>query len=218
MRSWKGLINFLISSIMKKIMKLIPLFLLFIWMTTAKAQEISILESFTGYEKGGDVYLNWVISAGNTCNGILIYRAINNLPFEKVGEIPGVCGNSSSSQAFDFIDTDPVVNSKNNYRLDLGGNEISNTVTVEIIDIANAGYQLRPNPVSGNVQVYFDNMNRKLHQLLMYDLNGLLLATFISDTRYFSIDLNTYPNGQYFFSITNQEGEIQSGGKLLVQH
>ncbi len=86
------------------------------------AQHNPIPGNFSLFENNGKVYLNWSIVSGSTCNGIQIYRSTDSVMFTQVGNIPGICGSSSSAISYNFIDDNPVKNKVNYYRLELGNN------------------------------------------------------------------------------------------------
>jgi len=100
------------------------------------AQNHPILGKFSISENNGDVYLSWSIIAGSSCNGIQIYRSIDSINFSQIGDIPGVCGSVDFTQTYDFTDNNPVKNKVNYYRLELGNQDFSQIVSIEIIDIS----------------------------------------------------------------------------------
>ena len=105
--------------------KIIKLFLcLLLQAATANvfAQHNSILDNFTVFENNENVYLNWTIISGSTCNGIQIYRSTDNLSFTQIGSIARICGSSSQPRNYAFTDNNPEKNKFNCYRLELGGN------------------------------------------------------------------------------------------------
>ena len=205
------------KSICNKRKLLLLFFILFAWIKSF-SQNNPILDSFKAINNNGKVYLNWVISSGSTCSGIQIYRSTDSQQFEIIWDIPGVCGSSSSPQAYDFTDINPVKNRINYYRLELGGNGSSEIVSVEIIDINDGGFQIRPNPVSEKARIYFANDKNRLHYLWFHSVNGTCISSMSSKEDYFDFDSSDFSNGLYLFTITNDEGTIQIKDKILVQH
>lgn len=182
------------------------------------SQHNPILENFSVREVSGDVFLSWTIVSGNTCNGIRIYRSVDGVQFSEIGDIAGVCGSTSSPTPYDFLDSNPTKNSLNYYRLELGSNGSSEILVLEVIDIQNGGYKIRPNPVSTSAKIYFDNDNNVLHFLSLYNLNGQFIASLKSEDDYFDFDASQFMPGLYFFHIFNENLVDKAKGNILVQY
>ena len=182
------------------------------------AQFNSILNSFSASENNGNVYLSWQIVAGSTCNGIKIYRSANNISFVQIGDIPGICGNISFAQDYDFTDFEPIKNAVNYYRLELGNNGYSQVLAVEVIDIAKNGFQLRPNPAYGISKIIFENNNSLVHNFNIYNILGKLVFSVTGKEDFFEYDSNAFQNGTYFFTIALPGNDFILSGKLMVVH
>lgn len=202
-------------SVLKQL-KYLLLILFFLTVSGAHAQQNAILESFSGIENSGKCYLTWVISAGNTCNGIKIYRSVNQLPFEKIGEIPGICGNSSSSQQYTFIDLHPAINATNHYLLELGGDETSQVVSVNVIDLSDQGNQVRPNPVITDAKIFFNNKNKIPHYLNVFTMTGSFVSMQTTSSDYFNFRAPETGNNLYFFTIEDGNQKLKTSGKLVI--
>ena len=182
------------------------------------AQEATILDNFTASENNGKIFLRWVITSGSTCNGTKIFRSTDNLSFTQIGEISGVCGSSSFAKSYDFIDESPVDNLKNHYRLELGNNGYSKVVSLEITDLQNGGYQVRPNPVTSQAKIYFKNKNYENHQLKIHNQNGSFISSSYSNDDYFDFDATNLQSGIYIFTISKSGKPDKLSGKIVVQH
>lgn len=191
---------------------------LLITVTSGFSQSDSILDNFTVFENNGKVYLNWIIKSGRTCNGTQIFRSTDSLQFLKIGSIAGVCGSSTEPVPYNFTDDNPITNSVNYYRLELGSYGTSHVLSVEIIDIANDGYQIRPNPASTKTRIYFDNNSKQLHHFSLFNVNGFYCTSLISKDDYLDFDVSNLQNGIYFFTILNSENILKAKGKLNVVH
>lgn len=181
------------------------------------AQHNPILDNYFIAENNGKVFLNWTIVSGSTCNGIQIYRSTDNISYTQIGSIAGICGSSSSPVNYNFTDENPVKNKTNCYRLELGGNGSSEILSVEIIDIANGGYQIRPNPFSIQTKIYFDNNRKQKSQLSIFNLTGKLVFATSSNEDFFELNAIDFLSGIYFFSITTEENLPKASGKIEVQ-
>ena len=182
------------------------------------AQSHPILGKFYISENEGDVYLNWSIIEGSTCNGIQIYRSTDSTNFSQIGEIYGVCGSVSFEQPYDFTDNNPVKNKVNYYRLELGNQGFSQIVSVEIIDIESNGYQIRPHPANSETKIYFDNNTNREQQLILYNMNGIEVFTSTTKEDFFLLKTSFLQSGLYFFTISISGNPPTAQGKLLVQH
>ena len=184
----------------------------------ANAQSNPILDDFSILANNRKVYLNWIIKSGSTCNGIHIFRSANNSSFKEIGNIAGICGSVSSATPYNFVDQNPEKNTINFYRLELGNNGTSQTLSIEIIDIEKEGSQVRPNPVYNEAKIYFNNNTKVLNYLSVYNLSDKLIDELSSKENFFEIDSTNYSNGIYFFKIINKEKIIISKGKFIVAH
>ncbi len=182
----------------------------------ATAQADSILSYFSASENNGTVYLSWQIKSGSTCNGIQIYRSNDSLNFIQIGDFPGICGDISFAQDYNYTDHNPIKNSLNYYRLELGNNGYSQVVSVEVIDIAATGFQVRPNPATTQVEILFDNNNSIKHNLNLYSVTGALVFSTSGKQDYFELDTRALSNGTYLFTISNSANATNLQGKIMV--
>jgi outer membrane protein assembly factor BamB len=182
----------------------------------ASGQESPFLSNFTATEINGNVYLHWTINTGNTCNGISIQRSTDGILFTEIYNIAGVCGNIFSPQTYDHTDADPIANKISYYRLDLGNVGFSETVSIEIIDIAANGYQVRPNPFRNSAVIYFDNDSRHNQLFNVYNANGQLVYSIETNSDQISIPEGTLQTGLHIFKLTSEETKRSVLGKLLV--
>ncbi len=182
------------------------------------SQNNSIVESFFAIENNGEVFLSWKIIEGSTCNGIQILHSTDSLSFSEIGNIAGVCGSTTEPQYYNYTDETPEKNKYNYYRLSLGGNGYSEIISIELIDINNKEYQVRPNPVKNYAKIYFDNTNNsnKEYQLFLYNPWGDLLFSSSTSQEYFEVNLGDFNSGIYHFIILSSEKQKPIYGKLLV--
>ena len=186
--------------------------------TMASAQEQAILGRFSVSENKNDVYLTWSILAGTTCNGVQIYRSTDSINFTEVGRIIGVCGRFDFEEAFDFTDKNPVKNKINYYRLALGGQGLSEIVSVEIIDIESKGYQIRPHPANAETKFYFHNNTKQEQRFSLYNQNGIEVFTTTTKENFVQVNTAFLQSGLYLFNISTTGNPPTAKGKLLVQH
>jgi hypothetical protein len=182
----------------------------------AQAQFHPILDNFSAFEFEGNVYLSWTISRGSTCNGIDIERSDNNTNFSVIGDIPGVCGSADFAQSYDWIDRSPLLNATNYYRLELGLNGHSESVSVEVISLSNGNYQVRPNPIQDFGRIYFVNSGRREHTLQVYEISGRTVLQLTTLDNFFEPQVNRLSSGLYLFTIAAKDGSTAITGKFSV--
>jgi len=180
------------------------------------AQFHPMLDDFSVFEYNGEVYLSWTIGRGNTCNGIQIERSGNNQFFEVIGDIPGICGSAEFAQSYNWIDRTPLNNATNFYRLELGFNGHSESISVEVISLPEGGYQVRPNPMATNGLIYFRNSSGRPHQLEIFELSGRPVGQYTTTGNNFQIEASALSNGLYLFTIRNRENNSAISGKFSV--
>ena len=205
--------------VVKKRFALLKIMMVLCAMTTSGfSQSTTILDEFSASENNGTVYLYWIISSGSTCDGIKIFRSVDNLNFTQIGEIGGVCGSSSAPQPYSFVDENPQKNRTNYYRLELGYSGYSETIFLEITDLNEKGYQVRPNPVVDEAHIVFQNDLRKSCSITLYNLIGRKTASQSTKETSFNIGTLNLNNGMYVFIISSADNQIKIKGKIIVQH
>ena len=198
-------------------LKLLLFFLLILSATTIFAQHNPILANFTATENKGKVYLSWNIVSGSTCNGIQIYSSTDTVNYTPIGSIAGICGSSSAPISYSFTDIKPEKNKINFYRLELGNNGLSEIISVEIIDLNNNGYQIRPSPVIDKAKIYFNNDTKIKYQLSIYNLNSILIFAASTQDSFFEINTENFHSGIYLFTIATEGNLPKVVGKFMVQ-
>lgn len=182
-------------------------------LTSAQAQQETILDYFEATENQEKVLLKWAISRGETCNGISITRSTDSLFFESIGRIEGVCGSPEFQQPYSFVDEAPLKNQKNYYKLELGTSDFSNVISIKIIEKNEEGYQVIPQPIRNKGKIYFNNPDYEKAVLQVFQLNGQQLYEETSQVDYFKLHINNYPQGLYLFSIHTKNQTIK--GKFI---
>lgn len=196
---------------MKQI-SLIILLLAGVWQLTAQT---TVLTQFSGFQQSTAVQLSFTISGGNTCQGTEIERSPDSIHFTTIGSIAGICGSNEKDETYTFIDTAPVENQKNYYRILLGQLGYSPVIGIPFFSFEQ-GIVLMPNPAMENTTLYFPNESKELLELNLYDASGRL--TFTAATRLSSYVLETshYPGGIYLMVI-RQEGISLYKSRLMIQ-
>jgi hypothetical protein len=179
-----------------------PFILVALWLlpSSGALAQADFAEHFIAAANKNKVYLQWTILSGNTCNGMLIFRSADNIHFNQIDEIFGVCGSEDSAQTFQYTDEQPEINKTNFYKIQFGfsGNTISQSVFV----LAQGGVTLLPNPASSSAQLYFDNSQGQLTTFALYDISGRMLQSMETKNNQVEIDLQGIPAGLYGYLLT----------------
>lgn len=185
-----------------------------------------LLDDFKAFKDRNTVVVTWVMGAGNSCVGVGIYRATDNVNFELIGEYKGICGSVSEPTNYSFVDEKPIANSINYYRLQLGfSGQTDRSVSVDFKDFSKRSYQVNPNPFINSTNISFQNDANAKHTLKLYDSIGReLLSQYSSDDTFF-IDL-VYGRGDnfvlpwptsgiHYFVILDVYGQVVTSGSLF---
>lgn len=179
----------------------------------SSAQEVD-LDYFTLDKNNDNILIKWAITRGQTCNGILITRSTDSVNFARIGEIEGVCGSPEFQQPYSFIDENPIYNKKVFYRLELGIRDFSEIISIEFIKKNEAGYQVRPQPITDNARIFFDNPQFLNYELSIYNLNSQIIYQSETNSDNFNLQTQSWPSGIYVFLIKSDKESIK--GKLVI--
>lgn len=184
--------------------------------STLHAQQLPYLNTFSATETNGQVYLNWIIASGNTCDGVRVYRSADGIEYNQIGDIGGICGSPYSAVSYEFWDTMPLLNTLSYYKLELGNLGFSHTEELTVYDFSKQGYQLIPHPFRGGGVIAFNNPASETWKLLIFTLDGRLAWEAEHNGRTFSIPAGKLKTGTYVFQLVSQHQNKKLSGKLLV--
>jgi hypothetical protein len=175
------------------------------------AQEDPLLQ-FSAMQIENRVQLSFTISAGNTCNGIIIYRSVDSLNFSEIGDIQGVCGSTDKDETYSFTDYSPGKNATNFYRLQMGTLGYSRSIALFFIELTGNKALVFPNPVTDESEIFFLNPSRDELRLKVFgrDLR-LVYESEQSRMNSFRIDGNKFTPGLYFYTIENAGVYVYKG-------
>ncbi|MGM0477616.1 MAG: T9SS type A sorting domain-containing protein [Bacteroidota bacterium] len=71
-----------------------------------------------------------------------------------------------------------------------------------------------PNPAKELLNI---NASERIHEVVIYDLNGSAVLTQQPQSKMFTINVQQFDRGQYFYALKNDAGELLSRKKLSVQ-
>lgn len=160
---------------------------------------------FNGFESERGIELLWGIGAGSFCNGIDLQRTsdTNLFSFETIFRIEGVCGDLPTEVLYDYLDSQPISNSINYYRLLIGGIP-SSTIAIK----ASAGFSqsvvVYPNPVKERLFIELKNFQSEPWSYELYNLQGRLIRKANSRSNAESIEIQEEP-GTFMMIVTFQQ-------------
>lgn len=161
-----------------------------------------ILESFNAYRQTNGVLLRWVIKGGRQCNGTTVFRSGDDYVFEQINHIPGICGNFTEAETYSYFDSVPISNAYNHYKLELGFQGFTDTITVFFEDFGVANHLVLSEHELGRYRILFSNDNNSEALLRLFDRNGNELLTESTTGNDFTIQPTAWNSGVYLFRIS----------------
>lgn len=192
------------------------LFISFLIAFGYNANTQTILGDFDIDQSNGKVLLAWTIKSGSVCNGMQIFRSKDSVDFVLIEDIQGVCGDLSSSVSYTYTDQTPILNNYNYYKINFGGLEDSNILGIEVINILSNSYLLKPNPVTGASDLYFENDNQSEVVLKVFDDFGDVIYLEETQANKFTLDSTSFSSGMYYFSLENKTTRNVINGKAVI--
>ncbi|MDO8897073.1 MAG: hypothetical protein Q7V19_05440 [Bacteroidales bacterium] len=184
---------------------------------TIYAQQ-DFLNDFTITNHNGVVLMKWVIASGITCDGVRVFRSSDDIFYEQIGKIEGICGSPYSAVSYEFNDSLPRKNQLNYYKLELGNIGFSPVRALLIIDFSEQNYQIIPHPAKDYGYIHFQNPLSQMHLLQLFDQNGRVYLEMQSGESSFYIQTNELKPKIYVFRITNRLNAVIVTGKIAVSH
>lgn len=195
-------------------MKRLPfLFILLITFQAFGQLPPGVIDRLSARSIGSQVQIEVTLSAGYTCNGIIITRSTDSLQFETVGLIGGVCGDSATSVSYSFTDSFPPTNKLLHYQLLLGGRIPTDTRQVVVYDFQLRPLLLAPNPAKDWVEVRFEAPAGSAEPVLLLGLQGQELDRVLAEDGYARISVHSLPAGSYFIKRADDAARVE---KLLI--
>lgn len=171
-----------------------------------------VIDRLSARAIGSSVQIEVTLSAGYTCNGILITRSVDSMQFETVGLIGGVCGDSAAAVSYSFTDSFPPTNTRLYYQLLLGGRIPTDTRQVVVYDFQERPVIISPNPAKDWVEVRFEAAEGSVNTITITNQQGTKVKEVAAEDGYGKIWLQDLPGGLYFLQID----KLRISGRLLI--
>lgn len=176
------------------------------------------LSNFYLISDNKQIYLFWTIESGPTCNGISIWHSTDSLIFEKIGDIPGVCGSSASATPYNFIDENPVLNTRNYYKIRMGYNQYSEIKSLFLNYIEPEKLIIKPNPANGNFTIEFNNSNNENYSLtIMSEAGKQVYYQKEIKGNNFILNSASFESGIYFIILKGGHTKALMGKLLIIK-
>ena len=174
-----------------------------------------ILKSFEAYKQPNGILLRWVIFGGNQCQGTKVYRSEDGLDFDQINHIPGICGNFTEDETYNYFDTIPHKNTYNHYRLEMGFQGFTDIVTIFFEDFDGQNYALLSDPQLNRYQIFFTNDLGNTAKMEVFDRMGNAVTTLSNNRSDHILYTDGWRRGLYIFRITGVDaGTIF--GKIFI--
>ncbi|MFN5223318.1 MAG: T9SS type A sorting domain-containing protein [Bacteroidota bacterium] len=182
----------------------------------ANGQADTLFKSFGLVQTENGVLIQFTMYGGATCNGIRIERSEDQVVFETVHEIVGVCGSTSSETSYSHTDAEPIRNETSYYRLDAGLQGLySGIQQIVYIDYNEEGVTVFPNPCNEYCSFYIDNKSSDVLQCKLISSKGIEVLNESIRTNVWMPQTKLLSQGLYFYEITRRNG-TKSTGKILI--
>lgn len=176
-----------------------------------------ILKSFDAIRQPNGILLRWVIKGGNQCEGTKLFRSDDSFQFQQIKHIPGICGSFTENETYSFFDSVPIPNIYNHYKLELGFQGFTDTISAFFEDFGRANHVVLTDHQTNSYRILFSNDQKSEALLQVFDQMGNELYSATGTNSDFSIQPSGWKSGVYIFRITGvPETGIQ--GKIYFSH
>ena len=173
-----------------------------------------LLNDFAGFQQDKNIHLSWTFTSGSQCNGTRIYRSQDGVIFQELGRISGICGASETPVTYSFIDSIPLPNTINYYRLELGNQGFSTTLAIEYFVPGKGGFSIITSELG--IEVLVDKPPARKGVAQIFDIRGNKINEFYFSTRRISLVNNQRGAGAYIFRLVYENGAILNGKFVSV--
>jgi len=150
-----------------------------------------------------------------TCQDIHIKVSGDSVDyFETKGTYFGICGDAAEKD-YSFILENPIYNTLNYLRLELGSYGYSYTISVLVIKAGN-NILVVPHPVAAISILNYQNPLHERVQLDLYDRTGQLILTIASLDNKIAIGELSLPMGIVFYHLRGS-GTLNKRGRLIIE-
>jgi hypothetical protein len=167
----------------------------------AQQQPHPILSEFIAIRQHVGLLLRWTITGGNQCNGTRVFRSADGVEFEQIEHIAGICGSELNDVTYSYLDTFPLPNAYNHYRLEMGGQGFTETITHFYTYFGNGNHARLTDPVDGSVRLLFSNATEREVMLEVIDMDGRPIHSAVTHESHFDLRTAGWKGGIYIYRV-----------------
>ncbi|PCJ67143.1 MAG: hypothetical protein COA58_02160 [Bacteroidetes bacterium] len=172
------------------------------------------VKNFDAEAIDGKLYITWTTRAGFTCQDIHVEVSNDSTDgFERRGTYFGICGDASEKD-YSYVLNDPIRNSINFLKLELGNYGYSNVISIQVVSAINE-VLIIPNPVTSTSKIHFENRSNEQVQIEFYTTNGVLIHTMNTMDNSISLQNVPLPKGLIYYYLKGDD-IITFRGKFIV--
>jgi hypothetical protein len=202
---------------MNYLLRIMIFVLVQLYLTNNTHAQQDFLNDFTITNNNGVVLMKWVIASGVTCDGVRVFRSSDDIFYEQIGRIEGICGSPYSAVSYEFNDSLPQMNQVNYYKLELGNIGFSPVRALLIIDFSEQNFQIIPNPAKEYCNIHFQNSMSQLHSMQLFDMSGKLFLELQTNESSFYLNTSELKPQIYVFRIINNANRSFVSGRIAVK-
>lgn len=177
-----------------------------------------VIESFTALQTHrSNVLLNWVVSAGNTCADLELQLSTDSINYTTIYVYPGICGNTSSSQSYQFNHVSAECSEKRFYRIASSSSGVFARTDLNFICYGDDGINVMYNVSNAVISVDADIPPGEEWQFTVYSVSGLILSSHELTKGRNSILWNPAYSGIYIYTIESTSRQVDSGHLWIMR-
>lgn len=173
------------------------------------------VKNFKAEALDGRLFISWTTKAGFTCQDIHIQLSDDSLQnFTTKGTYFGVCGDATEKD-YTYVLDNPILNTLNYLRLELGSYGHSYVISVRVIKAENDVLVI-PHPVNSSSVLHYHNPLHEKVQVDFYDHLGRLIKSIESIENSIAVGTISLPRGIVYYHIRGN-GSLNRRGTLFIE-
>jgi hypothetical protein len=176
------------------------------------------VESFRALQTDrNNVLLNWVVSPGNTCADLELQLSTDSINYTTIYVYPGICGNTTSSQSYQFNHTSSECTEKRFYRLTSSSSGVFARTDLNFICYGDDGINVTYNVSTAIISVDADIPPGEQWRFSVYSFTGLTLSSHELTKGRNSVLWNPADSGIYIYTIEAASRQVDSGHLWIMR-
>lgn len=181
----------------------------------AIAQTNQAMSDFSVKQTKNSIHISWTIKAGYSCSDVNVEHATDSINFYSIFKYPGVCGGIIQDRTYNFLHENPMKNSKNYYRMNLGFFGHSEILPIHFSDYGIMGFSIQPNPIDGTGRIKFSNLEGASYNFEVFNSRGVLVEFQEIFNEEIEIKVSKFNSGIYFFRLYSNQYSFRGRFSVL---